>query len=309
MAYAGRVKRLVYATRRSALALAQCRAFIARVQERHPGLEVVEEQVVTSGDRIQDRPLSEVGGKGLFVKEIEEALLARRADVAVHSIKDVPGVVPDGLALVCVPRREDPRDVLVAPRHGTLAALPSGAKIGTSSLRRAVSLRAARPDLAIVPMRGNVDTRLRKVDSGECDAIVLARAGLVRLGLEARATDVLAPEVSLPAVGQGALGIEARADAADVASLLAPLVDPETSIAVAAERGVMVALEGDCKTPLAAYAVRASSGELWLRAFVADPDGARMRSAERRVAWPQAEEEARRVGLDLGAELLAARPR
>src|SRR3954462_6076742 len=185
--------RLVYATRKSALALPPCRAFVARLKAAHPDLELVEEQVVTTGDKIQDRPLSEVGGKGLFGKEIEEALLSRRADLAVHSIKDVPGTLPDGLLIACIPTREDARDVLVAPKHGSLANLPRGAKLGTSSLRRAVSFRASRPDLEIVPMRGNVDTRLRKVDAGECDAIVLARAGLVRLGLADRATESISP--------------------------------------------------------------------------------------------------------------------
>src|SRR5262245_41004327 len=213
---------LTYATRRSALALAQCRAFIARLRAAHPDLELVEEQVVTTGDKIQDRPLSEVGGKGLFVKEIEEALLSRRADLAVHSIKDVPGELPAGLGIVCIPLREDPRDVLVSPKYGALERLPRGATVGTSSLRRAVSLRAARPDLTIVPMRGNVDTRLRKVDSGECDAIVLARAGLVRLGLEGRATEILPVEVSLPAIGQGALGIEHRTDDDSTRAVLLP---------------------------------------------------------------------------------------
>src|SRR5579863_2100169 len=246
---------LVYATRRSALALAQCRAFCAALAAKHPGLELVEEQVVTSGDRIQDRPLSEVGGKGLFVKEIEEALLERRADFAVHSIKDVPGVLPEGLVIACVPTREDPHDVLVSPRYGTLAALPQGARVGTSSLRRKVALLAARPDLQVVPLRGNVDTRLRKVDAGEADAIVLARAGLVRLGLEDRATSVLEPNVSLPAVGQGALGIEARAKDERVLAVLASLHHAGTATCVAAERGVMEALEGDCKTPLGAHAL------------------------------------------------------
>src|SRR5690349_4303753 len=290
--------RLVYATRRSALALAQCRAFVARLKMAHPDVEFVEEQVVTTGDKIQDRPLSEVGGKGLFVKEIEEALLERRADIAVHSIKDVPATMPDGLAITCIPAREDPRDVLVAPRHGKLADLPKGAKVGTSSLRRAVNLLAARPDLTIVPLRGNVDTRLRKVDAGEADAIVLARAGLVRLGLEGRATEVLSPEISLPAVGQGALGIECRETDENAASLLAPLHDLETSVAVEAERGVLFALEGDCKTPLAAYAVRAENGEMFLRAFVAKPDGSSLRHAERRVSWPTSDENARAIGLD-----------
>lgn len=295
--------RLVYATRRSALALAQCRAFVARLKGAHPDVEFVEEQVVTTGDKIQDRPLSEVGGKGLFVKEIEEALLDRRADLAVHSIKDVPGVLPPGLAIVCVPAREDPRDVLVSPKHGTLDALPTGAKVGTSSLRRAVCLKRARPDLAIVPMRGNVDTRLRKVDAGECDAIVLARAGLVRLGLEARATDVLDPAVSLPAVGQGALGIESRADDEAVIARLRVVHDPVTATCVAAERGVMIALEGDCKTPLGAHAIRTEAGRLWLRAFVASPDGAKLSDGEITVDWPASEDDASAVGRTLGERL------
>lgn len=298
--------KLTYATRRSALALAQCRAFVARLAAAHAGLELVEEQVVTTGDRIQDRPLSEVGGKGLFVKEIEEALLARRADVAVHSIKDVPGVLPPGLLIACIPTREDPRDVLVAPAHGTLAALPPGAKIGTSSLRRAVSLRAARPDVVIVPLRGNVDTRLRKVDAGECDAIVLARAGLVRLGLEARATETLSPDVSLPAVGQGALGIECREDDDATRALLAALHDEGTSRAVAAERAVMVALEGDCKTPLGAFGER-DGDELRLRAFVCEPDGANLRRIEDRAPWPASDDAARAFGARVGAALAASR--
>ena len=306
--------KLTYATRRSQLALAQCRAFVKRLQSAHPELAMTELQVVTSGDRIQDRPLSEVGGKGLFVKEIEEALLEGRADIAVHSIKDVPGVLPPGLAIACIPVREDPRDVLVAPRHGGLDQLPQGARIGTSSLRRAVSLRAARPDLEIVPMRGNVDTRLRKVDAGECDAIVLARAGLVRLALEHRATEILEPELSLPAVGQGALGIECREDDAVTKVVLRALHDEHTSRCVAAERGVMVALEGDCKTPLGAYGERragqhgadAGAVELFLRAFVCEPDGTMLRRVEEAVAWPASDDEARRVGEELGRTMRVA---
>lgn len=298
-----------YATRRSALALAQCRAFVARLAAANPGLELVEEQVVTSGDRIQDRPLSEVGGKGLFVKEIEEALLEGRADLAVHSIKDVPGVLPEGLLIACIPTREDPRDVLVAPRFRTLAALPKGAKVGTSSLRRAVALRAARPDLDIVPIRGNVDTRLRKVDAGECEAIVLARAGLVRLGLEARATEILSPEASLPAVGQGALGIECRADDARTRALLAPLHDLVTATCVAAERGVMVALEGDCRTPIGAFAEAEGEGAarmLRLRAFAALGDDGVVRRAEDRVPWPATEAAAAAFGERVGRGLRLA---
>lgn len=295
--------KLTYATRRSALALAQCRAFVKRLQDANKGLETEELQVVTTGDKIQDRPLSEVGGKGLFVKEIEEALLDGRAQLAVHSIKDVPGVLPEGLFIACIPEREDPRDVLVSPRFGTLAALPKGAKVGTSSLRRAVALRASRPDLEIVPLRGNVDTRLRKIDAGEADAIVLARAGLVRLGLEARATEILAPEISLPAVGQGALGIECRVDDEATKRALAALHHEGTSRCVAAERGVMVALEGDCKTPLAAYGEK-RDGSLWLRAFVAEPDGSRHRTREVTVPWPASDDDARAVGEKLGTALL-----
>ncbi len=306
--------RLVYATRRSALALAQCRAFVARLRAAHPDLELVEEQVVTTGDKIQDRPLSEVGGKGLFVKEIEEALLERRADIAVHSIKDVPATLPDGLAITCIPAREDPRDVLVAPRNGKLADLPPGAKVGTSSLRRAIAIRAARPDLVIVPMRGNVDTRLRKVDAGECDAIVLARAGLVRLGLADRATEILSPDVSLPAVGQGALGIESRTDDDATRSLLAVLADEVTSRCVHAERGVLAALGADCKTPLGAHAERVESNgavTMRLRAFVAEPGDApgvakRLERHDETIPWPATDEEATALGKRVGDRLVAA---
>jgi hydroxymethylbilane synthase len=293
---------ITYATRRSALALAQCRAFVTRLVAAHPSLQTTELQVVTSGDRIQDRPLSEVGGKGLFVKEIEEALLERRADFAVHSIKDVPALLPAGLAIACVPRREDPRDVLVSPKFGALAALPQGARVGTSSLRRAVALKAKRADLVIVPIRGNVDTRLRKVDAGDCDAIVLARAGLVRLGLAHRATETLSVDVSLPAVGQGALGIECRDDDQAMRTMLASVHDPETATCVAAERGVLAALEGDCKTPIGAHAVRDGS-TLHLRAFVADPDGSHFREANRQVPWPTTENDAAAIGEDLGRTL------
>jgi hydroxymethylbilane synthase len=296
------MRHIVYATRRSMLALAQCRAFVARLRAATPSLEAQELEVVTSGDRIQDRPLSEIGGKGLFVKEIEEALLEGRADFAVHSMKDLPGTLPAGLVLGCVPTREDPRDVLVAPRHGTLDALPRGARVGTSSLRRMVAIQARRPDLRVVPLRGNVDTRVRKVDAGECDAIVLARAGLVRLGLEGRATEVLGTEVSLPAPGQGALGIECRADDAEVRSLLTRMHDAAVARCVAAERGVLEAVAGDCKTPLGAHAERVG-GQLLLRAFVARPDGSGVRHGERFVDWPDTEAGARAVGLDLGRSL------
>jgi hydroxymethylbilane synthase len=298
---------LTYATRRSALALAQSRAFVARLQGLDGSVKTQELQIVTSGDRIQDQPLEAIGGKGLFVKEIEDALLDRRADFAVHSMKDMPGLVPGGLVIACVPRREDPRDVLVAPRHRTLDALPKGARVGTSSLRRARSLEAHRPDLVFVGLRGNVDTRLRKVDAGECDAIVLARAGLLRLGLEARATEVLTLGASLPSPGQGALGIECRADDAPTRTLLARLNDAETAICVAAERGVLVALGGDCRTPLGAHAER--RGELLrLRAFVADSADSGLRRAEGTFPWPEDEAKATRIGSALSDYLSQEMP-
>jgi hydroxymethylbilane synthase len=293
---------LTYATRKSPLALAQCRAFIATLVAAHSDVTTAELLVTTTGDRIQDRPLSEVGGKGLFVKEIEEALLDGRADLAVHSVKDVPSRLPPGLALACLPRRVDPRDVLVSPKHGTLAGLPKGARVGTSSLRRVVSLREARPDVEYVPVRGNVDTRLRKVDAGELDAIVLAGAGLMRLGLAERATEWLSPEVSLPAIGQGALGIEIREGDAAAHAALAPLNDVETSITVAAERGVMVALDGDCRTPIAAYATR-DGDSLALRVMVADQDGSRVRRTSKRTPWPKVEADAHAFGREVGSSL------
>jgi hydroxymethylbilane synthase len=294
---------VVYATRRSLLALAQCRAFVEALRQLERTFEARELQVVTSGDRIQDKPLAELGGKGLFVKEIEEALLEGRADFAVHSMKDVPATLPKGLVIACVPARADPRDVVVSPRFHTLEALPKGGSVGSSSLRRAAVLASYRPDLNIVPLRGNVDTRLRKVDSGAPDAIVLARAGLLRLGLEARATQVLSPDTSLPAVGQGALGIECRADDAEMHAVLAQLHDPETAICVAAERGVLVAVGGDCKTPLGAYAQRTADG-LRLQAFVATQPQGELRRAQRIASWPDNEAEAHALGLELGERLL-----
>jgi hydroxymethylbilane synthase len=288
---------LTLATRRSALALAQSRAFARSLEGAVPGLRLHELEVVTSGDKTQDRPLQDIGGKGLFIKELEEALLDRRADFAVHSIKDVPADIAPSLCLACIPAREDPRDALVARGGASLAELPAGARVGTSSLRRAVALRAARPDLVIEPVRGNVDTRLRKVTDGAFDAVVLALAGLKRLGLAERATELLSPEVSLPAIGQGALGIECRTEDGAVREALAALMD-----AVTAERAVMAAVEGNCRTPVAAYAVR-DKGGLWLRGLLAEPDGSRVRTGERHIAWPSSLEEAVRVGQDLGAQL------
>jgi hydroxymethylbilane synthase len=300
-----KTERLVYATRKSALALAQSRALVAELGRARPELDITELTVTTTGDKIQDRSLTEIGGKGLFVKEIEEALIAKQADIAVHSLKDVPSELAPGLRIGCVPRREDPRDVILSRSGATLLELPAGSRIGTTSLRRQLQLRALRPDLVLVPLRGNVDTRIRKCRDGEVDAIVLARAGLVRLGRADEATEVLEPEVMLPAVGKGALAVELRADDVRTDELLASLRDEETTRAVAAERGVMIAVQGGCQTPIAAYAIQKYGG-LWLRALLADADGTRVRRGERRVPFPATDAEAEAVGRELGEELAQA---
>jgi hydroxymethylbilane synthase len=296
-------RELVLATRRSALALAQARAWAADLLARRPGLAVRELHVVTTGDRITDRPLQAIGGKGLFLKEIEEALVERRADFAVHSIKDVPAELAPGLRIAAVPAREDPRDAIVTREGRPFLELPQGALVGTSSLRRVALLRQKRPDLRFAPLRGNVDTRLRKLSEGECDAIVLAYAGLRRLGLGDRATEVLDPELSLPAVGQGALGIECREGDDETAADLASTHHLETALAVAAERGVMVAVGGSCQVPVAAYAQREGS-DMRLRAMFADAEGNHPLFAEERFAWPADDDEARARGETVGRSLL-----
>ncbi len=245
----------------------------------HPRCEVDILGITTRGDRILDRPLAEVGGKGLFVKELEAALEDGRADIAVHSAKDVPMRLPQGFCLAAIPPREDPRDCLVSNLSATLEELPSGSVVGTSSLRREAQLRERHPALQVKPLRGNLDTRLAKLDRGECHAIVLAAAGLKRLGLAARIRTMLEPEQSLPAPGQGALAIECREDRAEVRRQLASLEDPATAACVRAERALSRALSGDCQLPLAAYAV-ASGTQLRLRALVAKPDGSRVLRAE-----------------------------
>jgi hydroxymethylbilane synthase len=275
------------------------RALVKELSLYHPELRVEELGVTTSGDRLQNQPLAEVGGKGLFVKEVEEAVLAGRADMAVHSLKDVPAELAPGLVLGCVPQRVDPRDVLVT-RDGTkLAELPPGARIGTASLRRRVQLGLLRPDLELTFLRGNVDTRLRRCAEGVVDGVVLARAGLERLGLTERITETLAPSQCLPAVGQGALAVEWRAGDTELAHLFAPLYHADTAIAVAAERGVMLAVGGSCRLPLGAYAVR-EDGELWLRALLAEPDGTRPRRGELRRPWPTSAAAAEVLGRELG---------
>ena len=246
-------RRLVIATRESRLALWQAHHVQALLRDRL-GAEVELLGMTTRGDQILDRALSKVGGKGLFVKELETALEEKRADLAVHSLKDVPMDVPSGFALAAVLEREDPRDALVSPRFASLAELPQGAKVGTSSLRRVVQLLAQRPDLVIEPLRGNLDTRLRKLDEGQYDAIVLASAGLVRLGLAHRIRTRFEPAAMLPAAGQGALGIEVRADDSALREALATLIDRPVWLAVHAERAVSRGLGGSCSVPLAAHA-------------------------------------------------------
>jgi hydroxymethylbilane synthase len=264
------VSKLVIATRESRLALWQAEHVKSLLEQR--GHQVSLLGMTTRGDQILDRSLSKVGGKGLFVKELETALEQGDADLAVHSLKDVPMDLPEGFALACVMEREDPRDAFVSTRYAALADLPPGAVVGTSSLRRVVLLRAQRPDLKIEPLRGNLDTRLRKLDDGQYDAIVLAAAGLKRLGLGQRIRQVFEPEQMLPAAGQGALGIEVRADRQDLLDILSPLAHQTTWLAVAAERAVSRAMGGSCSMPLAAYATL--SGEyLQLRAAWGEPEG------------------------------------
>jgi hydroxymethylbilane synthase len=270
--------RLVIATRESRLALWQAHHVRDRLRALYPQCAVELLGMTTTGDQILDRSLNEIGGKGLFTKELEVALADGRADLAVHSLKDVPMELPEGFELAAVMRREDPRDAFVSPRFDGLDALPQGARVGTSSLRRAAQLSERRPDLQILPLRGNLDTRLRKLDQGEYDAIVLAAAGLKRLGLADRIREVLPPTSSLPAPGQGALGIEILAGRPDLRRWLAPLADRRTWLEVTAERSVSRALGGSCRIPLAAYAVVQSDGLLRLDALLAT-DGRVRRTA------------------------------
>ena len=294
-------------TRGSPLALAQAEETRDRLAAAHPVLaapDAVEIVVIrTSGDKIQDRTLAEIGGKGLFVKEIDEALLEERIDLAVHSMKDLPTWLPPGVALAAVLPREDPRDALFAREGGSLATLPAGAVVGTASLRRQAQVLLARPDLKIVPIRGNVGTRLAKLAEGQVDATLLAVAGLKRLGQADKITAPLTPEEMLPAVAQGAIALEARADDTRVLDWLASLGDEETERRTAAERACLAVLDGSCRTPIAAYAELDAQGDgLWLRALVALPDGSQAHRTERRGARADAEA----LGQQAGDELRAA---
>jgi hydroxymethylbilane synthase len=296
-------RRLVIATRESALALWQAEHIRARLSSLYPNAAVSLLGVTTQGDRVLDRPLASIGGKGLFIKELEFAIDEGRADLAVHSLKDVPMDMPDGFALAAIAAREDPRDAFVSSRYETLARLPSGAIVGTSSLRREAQLRERYPLLGVEGLRGNVNTRLRKLDEGRYDAIILAAAGLKRLGFGDRIRALLEPDESLPAPGQGALALECRADRADVIAALAPLADTGTTLATTAERSFSRALSGSCHTPLAAFA-EWEEGRLWLRGLIARRDGGEVLRGEREAEVLDGEGAAA-LGRDLADEFLA----
>ena len=287
------------ATRKSPLAMWQAEHVAAALRAAHPGLEVEILGMSTQGDKILDTPLAKIGGKGLFVKELEERMLSDDADIAVHSMKDVPVELPAGLHLSVILEREDPRDAFVSNHHASLVALPEGARVGTSSLRRQCQLADRRPDLEIIPLRGNVNTRLRKLDDGEYDAIILASAGLLRLGFAERIRSFISTDDSLPAIGQGAIGIECRADDKRTNELLTPLHHADTADRVFAERAMNKRLEGGCQVPIGGHATL-DGDTLQLRGLVGTVDGSEIVRAQ--ISGPRAE--AGRLGTALGEELL-----
>ena len=291
---------LVIGARGSRLAVWQAEWVQARLNELAPALTVTLQRIKTSGDRILDVPLAAIGGKGLFVKEIEEALLREEIDLAVHSMKDVPTILPDGLSILCVPAREDPRDVLVSRDSCSLDQLPKGSRIGTSSLRRQAQLLHYRPDLHIELLRGNLDTRLRKLHNGEYDAIVLAAAGLMRMGWSNKVTEYLPPEVSLPAIGQGALGLEGRRHDRFVETLVEKLEHRPTRTAVMAERALLKRLEGGCQVPIAAHAT-VKGDTLIMDGLISSVDGRRL--VRDTIQGPASEAES--LGSQLAEKLLA----
>jgi hydroxymethylbilane synthase len=291
---------LKIATRKSPLALWQANHVADLLRRNHPGLDVSLLELSTEGDRFLQAPLSQIGGKGLFVKEIEQALLDNRADLAVHSLKDMTSHLPEGLILAAVPEREDPRDVLVSPRKHTVASLPQKATVGTSSQRRSCQLLERRPDLNVVNVRGNVQSRLRKTEEQGWHGTLLALAGLKRLGLEAHVSEILPVEESLPSVGQGVLAIECREADAFVRELLAPLEHADTRACIVAERAFLARLDGGCTVPLAGHAVLENES-LWLRALIGSPDGKRIVRGERKGPRSQGAS----MGTSLAEELLS----
>lgn len=297
------------ATRKSPLALWQAEHIKARLQALHPTLNVELVTFVTQGDKILDTPLAKIGGKGLFVKELENALLDGRADLAVHSMKDVPMDLPEGLCLPVICEREDPADAFVSNHYQSIDELPQGARLGTSSLRRKSQMQAYRPDLNIIDLRGNVGTRLGKLDAGEYDAIILAASGLKRLGLASRIRQTIDTQLSLPAVGQGALGLECRTNDEAILELIAPLADAATDVCIRAERAFNKTLHGGCQVPIAGFAILEEAG-IFLQGRVGNPDGSVLLKAEVRGAPEHAEDLGRQLAqalLDQGAgPLLAA---
>ncbi|MBE2897217.1 hydroxymethylbilane synthase [Pasteurellaceae bacterium HPA106] len=288
------------ATRQSPLAMWQAQHIKVRLEQLHPHIQVDLLPMVTKGDVILDTPLAKIGGKGLFVKELEHALLEHRADLAVHSMKDVPMAFPDGLGLSVICARETPYDAFVSNHYASLDTLPQSAVVGTSSLRRQAQLKALRPDLNIKSLRGNLGTRLAKLDAGEFDAIILAASGLKRLGLEMRIRSVIAPEQILPAVGQGALGIETRVDDDDINALLAPLQDAHTALCLRAERAMNTHLQGGCQVPIAGFAEIVGE-QIQMRALVGDVEGKILLRAQGAAPFMQAEQ----LGIALADNLLA----
>lgn len=293
------MKKIRIATRNSPLALWQAGHVRDQLQKLYPGLAVELIAIRTQGDKILDKPLSDIGGKGLFLKELEQQLLARSADIAVHSMKDVTIDLQAGLKLAVIMQRADPRDVLISNNFSTLSNLPEGSRIGTSSLRRQSQLKAKRPDLMIMNLRGNIGTRLRKLDNQEYDGIILAAAGILRLRLDHRIKEYLSTDIMLPAVGQGAIGIETRSDDQEVQQILQPLNDPDTVFQLTAERAFSGRLYGSCQLPMAAYA-EASGDELYLRGLVGSVDGSEIVAGEIRGSKSDAEN----IGLQLAETLL-----
>ncbi|NWF97754.1 MAG: hydroxymethylbilane synthase [Nitrospirae bacterium] len=299
-------KKIIIGTRSSKLALWQAEFVKAELQKLYPGINVELNKIKTTGDKILDVPLAKVGGKGLFVKEIEEALLREEADIAVHSMKDVPTEFPDGLHLAVICKREDPRDVLISRIQGSgfeirnFKSIPHKAKIGTSSLRRSCQLLNIRPDLIIEQLRGNVDTRIRKLDEGRYDAIILAAAGAKRLGLGNRITEFLSFEVSLPAIGQGAIGIECRKHDEFINKLILPLNHAETAICVSAERAFLKKLEGGCQVPIAAHAVFENTDSISLDGLVGSITGDRIIRGNKKGSISDAE----KIGIELAEDIL-----
>ena len=291
---------VVIGTRGSMLALWQAEWIKSLILELNPKLTVELMKIKTTGDKIQDVPLAQVGGKGLFVKEIEEAMMRGEIDLAVHSMKDVPTILPDELHITCITEREDPRDAFISNKYDSLESLPEGATIGTSSLRRSCQIKALRPDINIVSLRGNFDTRIRKLDEGQFDAIILAAAGANRLGLAERVRQYIDAEVSLPAIAQGAVGIECRRDDEFIISLLAPLAHEASAICVTAERAALLKLEGGCQVPIAAHAVL-SGGRLSMKGLVGSVDGSVIIRAEKE-GDPA---DAYAIGISLAEDLLA----